>query len=952
MGFSLALVQTLRDKCMMFFPGARASLPAKMKPLKPNTVRAGMPALPGLIYNVIRPQCDAHPRPGGLIMISKSTRIILCIFVAMLCAAMRAGAEDYPFRNPDLSIEERLDDLMGRLSLEEKIEFLTYSCQGVPRLDIPLYYHGNEALHGIVRPGKFTVFPQAIALSATWDPALITQITTAMSDEARGRNNEMGRLVTARSSGLLTFWSPTVNMARDPRWGRTPETYGEDPYLSSRIGVAFVRGLQGDDPRYIKAVSTPKHFVANNEEHNRLRCNAKISARVLREYYLPAFQACVQEGGAQSVMGAYNAVNDVPCNASKWLLTDVLRGDWGFDGYVVTDCGALDSMVREHKYAKSNLEAAAFGLNAGVDLECGGAEVLRNNLADAVKKGLVSEETVDRAAYRVLRGRFRLGEFDPPDMVPYNSISPDVIGSPEHQALALRAAQESMVLLKNSDVNGAPMLPLDKTQIKSIALVGPNADTCRFGDYSGSPINDPVSPLAGIRNRAGSGVTITHIQWIPPEQGTELTTVPAKNLRPAKGDGAGFTAQYFTNPNLDGAAETERIDAGIDIDTKNKPPDPAIPGGAFSVRWTGRLAPDVSGEYNFSILSEGAVRLHLGGDVLLQRKSKQKPSFKTGQALDFHVMEEYEDKRISAPVMLEAGREYEIRMEYRHREGSALARLEWTPPAADSTGLSESDLAALRDSDVVVAVMGIGLDQEREGRDRDNLELPFGQTDFVKQVLAANPRTVVALISGSPLSINWIHENAPAVIEAWYPGEQGGNALADVLFGNTTPAGRLPVTFYKSVQDLPPFDDYDVTKGRTYMYFEGEPLYPFGYGLSYTTFDYANLEIDNPAPGVGDTVTISVDVTNTGGRDGDEVVQLYVRDVEASVKTPNRKLAAFQRVTVPAGQTRTVSLPLAVDSLGFWSEEQHKFVVEPGAFDIMVGASSADIRLTGRIDVK
>jgi len=881
--------------------------------------------------------------------------VIFLMAVLQAAATVSARAADvpeYPFRDTSLPVEERAADLVSRLTLDEKAGLLSYMSDPVPRLGIDHYYFGNEALHGVVRPGKFTVFPQAIALAATWDPGLIHEVTTAISDEARGKNNTMGGNVDLRSSGLLTFWSPTVNMARDPRWGRTPETYGEDPYLTSRIGVAFVTGLQGDDPEYTKVVSTPKHFVANNEEHNRLRCNPQISERSLREYYFPGFKACVTEGGARSVMGAYNALNGIPCNANRWLLTEVLRGEWGFDGYVVTDCGAVSTMISEHQYAESRKEAAALAINAGVDLECGRDEIIKENIAASLDAGLTTIEDIDRAVTRVLRERFRLGMFDPPEDVPYTKIPGEAVGSEEHQQLALRTARESMVLLKNEPAGDGPLLPLDPAGLESIAVVGPIANVCRFGDYSGSPLNEPVTPLAGIVDRLPPGVKVNHAEWIPAPGEDDYRPVPAENMVPAgRLEGHGLRGEYWGNLKFEGRPETTRVDEIVDIDTLNRPPDPAIPRGDFSARWSGKLVPSVSGEYLLSIYVEGSVRMMLDGKALLQRKAVKPPSFRAGQPIDVYVIEQNRNKRLEAAVMLEEGREYDIRIDYRYSGGNAIVRLDWIPPSVEKAEARRRELDMIAGSDVVVAVLGIGREDEREGLDRQDLDLPAYQRDYIRQVMAANPETVVVLVSGSPLSVNWIDEHVPAVVQAWYPGEQGGNAIADVLFGSYNPAGRLPVTFHASVDELPPFDDYEIFNGRTYMYFEGDPLYPFGHGLSFTSFEYSDLDINAGRVRDGDTVKVALDVTNTGGRGGDEVVQLYVRDVEASVKTPLKKLLGFRRIHLEKGEKGRVEFELPVESLAYWDEDANKFVVEPGGFEVMAGASSSDIRLSGTFEV-
>jgi beta-glucosidase len=578
-------------------------------------------------------------------------------------------------------------------------------------------------------------------------------------------------------------------MARDPRWGRTPETYGEDPYLTSRIGVSFVKGLQGNDPRYLKVVSTPKHFAGNNEEHNRFECRAVMSERALRSYYLPAFKALITEGGAQSIMSAYNAINGVPCTANKWLLTDILRNEWGFNGYVVSDCGAPGHLYFTHHYAPSLEDAAAMAMKAGLDLECSGycneCYIYRDYLAKAYEMGKVTESEINSAAFRVLRARFKLGLFDDPSLNPYSSISPSVIGSPKHQKLALETARQSIVLLKNSN----NILPLDPKKIRSIAVFGINAATCEFGDYSGTPYNEPVSPLQGIINKLGKICKVQSLPWV------------------------------------------EKRDSAINSKTGGKK------------------------------------------DVGLYQEEKQ------------------------------------------------LAKK----------------------SDVAIVVLGVNKTIEMEGRDRSTLDLPADQQEFIKEIYKANPKTIVVLIAGSSLAINWIQENIPGIINAWYPGEQGGNAIADVLFGDYNPAGRLPLTYYKSTEDLPPFDDYEVFNGRTYMYFAKKPLYAFGYGLSYTGFSYSDIRVDKPSMFKGDTIKISVDIKNSGKYDGDEVVQLYLQQQEASVKMPVKQLKAFKRISLKKDEITTVSFVLCKKDLSYW-DDKNEFVMDSGEFNVQVGASSDDIR--------
>ena len=694
----------------------------------------------------------------------------LCIFLLSPCAVK---AQQELFRNEQAPIEARVNNLLSILTTDEKISLLIATSPGIPRLEINKYYHGNEALHGVVRPGKFTVFPQAIALAAMWNPDLHYQIASAISDEARARWNELdqGEKQLAHFSDLLTFWSPTVNMARDPRWGRTPETYGEDPYLAGVLGAQFVKGLQGNDPRYLKVVSTPKHFVANNEEHNRFECSVNVPERILREYYLPAFEACVKNGNAQSIMTAYPSINGVPCTANPWLIKKVLRGDWGFDGYVVSDCGAPGFIVSAHKYVKTKETAATLAIKAGLDLECGD-DVFTKPLQKAYRMGMVTDADIDSAAFHILRARMRLGLFDDPMHVPYNKISPSVIGSPEHKALALEAARQSFVLLKNEK----NMLPIQLNEVKSIAVMGINADTCVFGDYSGNPIGESVSILEGIRNKVGNKAKITFTPW-------------------------------------------------------------------------------------------------------------------------------------KAPV----------------------------------------NETAIRNSDLAIAVLGINKSIEQEGRDRNDLTLPKVQEDFIRHIYQLNPRTIVVLVAGSSLAINWMNDHIPAIVNAWYPGQEGGTAVADVLFGDFNPSGRLPLTYYNSLSELPPFNDYDVTKGRTYQYFKGKPLYPFGYGLSYTTFKYKNLKTAEEA----DSVSIHFSVKNDGNRDGYEIAQLYTKfPDQPELVIPIKQLKGFKKVFIKKGETQNVVIKIKKADLRLWDEKAEKFFTPQGTYTFMVGASSADIRLQENYELR
>lgn len=826
------------------------------------------------------------------------------------------------YKDPNAPIPERVKDLLSRLTLEEKVSLMIHNSPGIPRLGIDKFYHGNEALHGVVRPGKFTVFPQAIGMAATWNPELIKAEATAISDEARGKWNKLGLGKNQHdgSSDLLTFWSPTVNMARDPRWGRTPETYGEDPYLTGMIGTEFVKGLQGDHPRYLKAVATPKHFAANNEEHNRASCNAVISERDLREYYLPSFERCIRDGKAQSIMTAYNAVNGVPCTVNHYLIQKVLRGDWGFQGYVVTDCSAPQWMVTQHKFVRDYETAAVLMMKAGNDIECAD-NVYTQPLINAYKDYRVTDAEIDSVAYHILRGRMMLGLFDDPGLNPYNSISPDKVGCKEHQELAREVARQSLVLLKNEKNT----LPINPKKVKKIAVVGLNADRCEFGDYSGTPVNESVSVLQGIRNLVGDQVEIIHAPWVSLATGYEPIS---KDFFPE-----GLKAEYYKNVNLEGTPLV-RVDEEIYYDPASQPPDPAW-SQPMSVRWTGKLRPTVTGDYVISMKSDDGCRVWINGKKLID-SWVERPATAD-----------------DATINLEAGKEYDLKVEYFDGGGDRFARLYWRAPILDNTDrlalYGEAGKAAA-EADMTIAVMGIDKSIEREGQDRYTLELPTDQQEFIKEIYKVNPNTVLVMVAGSSIALNWEDENLPAILYAWYPGEQGGNAVAEALFGEYNPGGRLPLTFYRSMDDLPAFDDYALTngKGRTYQYFTGTPLYEFGYGLSYTKFKYSDLKVSTTGSGVDVTFKLS----NTGKRDGDEVAQVYVKYPDTGTYMPVKQLRGFDRVSLAKGKSETVNITIPYAELRYWDEAKGGFVTPQGRYEIYVGASSDDIRLRGEFEVK
>ena len=861
------------------------------------------------------------------------------IHLFALCALLLMAATQWGWaqttaqplwRNPDKPIDQRVDDLMSQLTEKEKISLLYFLAPAIDRLGIPAYDHGNECLHGLVRPGKNTVFPQAIALGATFDPDLIKSISSSISDEARARWNQAKGQHLGMYSDVLTLWSPVVNMARDPRWGRTQEGYGEDPWLTSRIGVAFVQGLQGDDPHYLKVIATPKHFAGNNEEAGRFSKSITCDERYVYEYELFPFSACIREGHAESIMAAYTAINGVPSSANPWLLTYVLRKQWGFQGYVVSDCGAISHVVDSFNYAPTPEKAVADCLNAGLDMEGGldakYPDVMNNYLSSALQQGLVTQEVVDNALRLVLPGRFRLGMYDPPERVPYSKIPMSVIGSPEHLALARKAADESMVLLKNEPVDKAPLLPIDPAKTKTIALVGPYVDIANLGDYSGSPTGI-VTILQGMQERAArAGNTVVSYPWQP----GKLEVVPTDALAP-KADGGpnGLNGEYYATEDLSGPLATTRIDRQLNFNWAHVEPDPYASAQVFGVRWTGLLKAVVAGSYQLSVEADGGFRVYLDNKEIIDRWKAQSPTRSTA---------------IWKTDSLEAGN-HALKVEYHHNGGEAGMVLRWQTPV-DQDYLSE-----LRKADMVVAVMGLSTEYESEGRDRPTLHLPKEQEDFMAKVRAMNPHLVLVLESGSSLAFPWASANVPCILQTWYPGQEGGHALADILYGVVNPSGRLPLTFYRDDDQLRPMNEYDLTKGRTYMYLTDKPAYAFGHGLSYTTFKYDQLQFSAASIKVGQPLTASLNVTNNGKVDGDEVVQVYVHTQQSSVPMPTRQLWGFQRVHLAHGESKPVTITLDSSRFGHWDTVQQKFVVEPGTFDIQVGSASDDIRLKQTIPI-
>jgi len=854
-------------------------------------------------------------------------RVTLCVLILVLCLIVTTSpattqeAKPYPavpYLDPKLPFDQRVNDLISRMTLEEKVSQMMNAAPAIPRLGIPEYDWWNEALHGVAFSGVATVFPQAIGLGATFDPPLVNRVASVISDEARAKYHEAQRRGNYNRFYGLTFWSPNINIFRDPRWGRGQETYGEDPYLTSRLGVAFVKGLQGSDPKYLKVVSTPKHYaVHSGPEPERHRFDAAATERDMRETYFPAFRATVMESRAESVMCAYNRINGEPACANTHLLGDMLRGEWGFDGYVVSDCGAIDDIYKRHHFVKTAEEASALAVKRGTDLECGDSY---KALVNAVKQGLIAEADIDRAVKRLFKARFRLGMFDPPSIVPYSNVPFSANDSPEHRQLALDAARESIVLLKNDNNT----LPLRK-DLKSIAVIGPNADDVNvlLGNYNGTP-SRATTPLAGIRQHVSSNTKVLHAL------GTALTVdavpVPASALRGPNGE-RGLKAEYFTNTRLEGRPVVTRFDPELNFDWGMSNPAPGVPADNFSARWTGKLVPAASGKYRFGAIADDGVRVYLEGKLIAEDWTEHAPATVTGE------------------VTLDAGKSYDIKIEYYESKIGAVAKLVWQLPIAHTGSPYAEAVNVAKQADTVVLVLGLSSRLEGEemnvrepgfvGGDRVDIALPARQQRLLEAVGETGKPIVLVLLSGSALAVNWANEHTAAIVQAWYPGEEGGTAIADVLFGDYNPAGRLPVTFYKSVDQLPPVDNYGMD-GRTYRFFKGKPLYPFGHGLSYTVFKYSGFTVSSPRISPSDNVTVSATVENTGIRAGDEVVQLYLTDLEASVRVPIRSLAGVQRVHLNPGERRVVRFTIEPSQLAVITDDG-KTLVEPGEFKVTIG---------------
>lgn len=873
------------------------------------------------------------------------------LFVLTCVAAAASAAAPRPWLDVSASFEQRAAALVAQMTLEEKAAQMQNAAPAIERLGVPAYDWWNEGLHGVARAGQATVFPQAIGLAATFDVPLMGQVAATISDEARAKHHQFLREGAHGRYQGLTFWSPNVNIFRDPRWGRGQETYGEDPYLTARMGVAFVRGLQGDDPVYRKLEATAKHLaVHSGPEADRHHFDARPSRRDLYDTYLPAFEALVKEGDVDAVMGAYNRVYGESASASRFLMRDVLRRDWGFKGYVVSDCWAIVDIWKHHRIVTTREAAAALAVRNGTELECGQEYA---TLPSAVRQGLISEAEIDDAVTRLFTARMRLGMFDPPERVRWARIPASVNQAPAHDALALKAAQASLVLLKNDGI-----LPLSRNT-RRIAVVGPTADDTMalLGNYFGTPAA-PVTILQGIRE-AAKGVEVRYARGVDLVEGRDdpgaTPLIEPTYLRPsADSPERGLRGEYFRTPDLSGTPALVRTDAQIGFrwdrgsPTDNllargeAAPGQGIPNDRFSIRWSGQLLPPVSGRYRLEVAGDDGYRLYLDGKRVIDHWVNTDRLHAGGVELD-----------------LQAGRAYALTLEYYDDQRDAGVRLGWRMPGAKAP--FDEALDAARDADVVVFVGGLTGDVEGEemtvnypgfaGGDRTDLRLPAPQRTLLEALHGTGKPVVMVLTGGSAIAVDWAQAHLPAILMSWYPGQRGGTAVGQALFGDVNPSGRLPVTFYKAGEAMPAFDDYAM-EGRTYRYFRGTPLYPFGHGLSYTRFDYGTLRLDADSLRADGRLGVAVDVANTGTRSGDEVVQLYVRREHAGSGDAVQELRGFQRVQLAPGERRTVTFTLeAAQALRHYDEARAAYAVRPGAYEVRVGASSADIRARGRFTV-
>ena len=881
-------------------------------------------------------------------------RLFILFFLSAF-ALHASGQDQLGYLNPGLAPEQRAADLVGRMTLEEKSLQMVNGAAAIPRLNVPAYDYWNEGLHGVARSGYATMFPQAIGLAATWDAPLLQEVGDVIATEARAKNNEALRHGNHDIYFGLTFWSPNINIFRDPRWGRGQETYGEDPYLTGQLGVRFIKGLQGSDPKYFKVIATPKHFaVHSGPEEGRHKFDVEPTPHDLWDTYLPQFRAAIVDAGADSLMCAYNRVNGQPACGSRMLLVDILRNEWKFRGFVTSDCGAIDDFFRPntHRTEPDAEHADKAALLAGTDTNCG---TTYRKLGDAVKAGLLQEAQIDVSLRRLFEARIRLGLFDPATSVPYARIPFSEVNSAPHAALAKRAAEESIVMLKNDGI-----LPLQSGKYKTIAVIGPNAASLSSleGNYNGIA-HDPVMPVDALRSVLSKS-RVLYAPGAPYVEGFPMP-VPRTMLHPMLGSPQqGLKGEYYTATDFNGTPVTTRVDPELNFDWSGVSPLRGATDHAFAVRWSGTLTAPAEGTYAFLLRTNRcrgcATMQHYR--VLIDGKevATSQAASSNGQAPPVGIngttgLPETGNTQRPGTFQVsfaDSRQEHAIEVDFVREsasEGSGF-RLEWTPTAAT---LRPDALEAASKSDLVVAMLGLSPDLEGEempvklpgfaGGDRTDIRLPASQQALLEGILATGKPTIVVLLNGSALAVNLANEKANAILEAWYPGEAGSVALAETLVGRNNPSGRLPVTFYRSEADLPAFDDYSM-KNRTYRYFTGSPLYGFGYGLSYTRFVYSGLKLSNQNLRAGQTLSAKITVKNAGKVAGQEVAQLYLlppADGNGGV-SPRLAMQGFQRVPLKPGQSRELTFTLTPRQLSQVDARGLRFVV-PGVYTVTAGGS-------------
>lgn len=815
--------------------------------------------------------------------------------------------------------DERVWELISKMTLEEKIAQLNSEyLVGIPRLNIPLYNWHNEALHGLGCDSA-TQYPVPIALAATFNIPLMSRIATAISDEGRVkfRHNKMG----------LNYWSPNMDLVRNPLWGRSQETYGEDPFLASKMGIAFIRGIQGDDPKYLKAIASPKHYaVHSGPEPLRFQFNPITTQRDFWETYIVPFKAVIAEGKSYSTMTAYNAYNGIPITVSKFMLDTLLRQKWGFEGYITCDCGALSAARWAHGSVGDEAQTVAAALKAGLDLECG--EYYLWHLPEAIRRGYVTEEEIDVPVFRLFKARHLLGLFDPLDSCKYNFIPDTIVEGQKHNDLSIEAAREAMVLLKNEN----NILPLNK-DLKSIYLVGPTAAVYweMLGAYAGWP-SKWTSVYDALRKKVSDETKITY------DKGCEImasTTelVSSEFLRTPDGL-RGLRGEYYNNDNLSGEPAFIRVDTVIDFNwNRVSPITGSDQGEPFSIRWTGKLIAEYSAIYTLNLLSNDGAKVYINGKMRVD--SWWDHGFSPFVGFDTLV----------------AGTEYDIVIEYYFRQSFARVRFEWGCEYSCNDQI-ENFVRKAKEADVVLFVGGISREYEGEMVDRQDFDFPRGQDRILKALHASGTPVVCVFFGGSCISYNWQKENIPAILIPWYSGQEAGTGIVDVLFGDYNPAGRLPITFYKTEKDLPEFTNYYM-EGHTYRYFRKEPLYPFGYGLSYTTFGYSDLSLPSGRINLCETDTIDIvyKLKNTGERDGDEVTQLYIVNLDSKLPQAIKELKGFKRKFIKVGEEITDTIKLRLKDIYYFDIDRQDYYTETGVYEIQIGASSQDIRLKGYLDL-